>query len=156
MTSPRPGETAQQRADRNFADLLQETRVLQTGVQVLFAFLLTIPFQSAFGGLDVWQRTAYVVSLSAAAAATVLLVATVAAHRAFFGRGIKQSLVGYADRIIRAGVGFLGLAVAAGLDLVLDVVIGRTAGLVAATITSVAVVLLWYILPRLLVRRGLR
>src|SRR3712207_7407058 len=73
-----------QRADRNFAELLQELRVVQTGVQILFAFLLTLSFMDRFATVDAFQRTVYVFTLVASATTIVLLVAPVAVHRLLF------------------------------------------------------------------------
>src|ERR1043165_10232106 len=77
-------ETEKQRWDRNFGDLLQELRVAQTGVQILFAFLLTLPFSSGFPKTTAFQRDIYLVALLAAAAATAMIIAPVAFHRALF------------------------------------------------------------------------
>ena len=91
-------ETPQERADRNFTELLQELRVAQTGVQILFAFLLTLPFSSRFADISARDRVAYVVTLLASAAAAVLLIAPVSYHRLVFRRNRKQELVQTAAR----------------------------------------------------------
>jgi 4-amino-4-deoxy-L-arabinose transferase-like glycosyltransferase len=143
----RPGETPAERADRNFADILQETRVLQTGVQVLFAFLLTVPFQGRFTELDGVQRGYFLVALATSAAASIVLAATVAAHRALFGRGIKDEVVSYAHRALVAGLVLVGVAVVAGVTLVTDVVVGRPEGVVTAVLAGLAAAVLWYAIP---------
>jgi uncharacterized membrane protein len=143
----RPDETPAERADRNFGEILQETRVLQTGVQVLFAFLLTVPFQSRFAELDQVQRGWFLVALSAAAAASIVLAATVGAHRALFGRGIKDAVVRYAHRALVAGLALVGVAVVAGVTLVVDVVVGRAAGIGTAAVAGAAALVLWYVVP---------
>lgn len=89
----RRGEQPLQRADRNFVELLQELRVAQTGVQILFAFLLTLSFTERFTRLDDVQRGVYVATLLASALTAALLVAPVAAHRLAFQRGQKPDLV---------------------------------------------------------------
>src|SRR5947209_10039375 len=86
-------ETVLERWDRNFSELLQELRVAQTGVQVLFAFLLTLPFTNRFERITEVQRGTYVVTLVAAAAATALLIAPVSYHRLVFRQGRKPQLV---------------------------------------------------------------
>src|SRR3954454_12554999 len=85
-------ETPMERCDRNLVELLQEVRVVQTGVQVLFAFLLTAPLAARFGRLDAFQRDVYFVTLLATGAAAVLLIAPTAYHRLLFQRGEKAHL----------------------------------------------------------------
>lgn len=99
----RPGETAHQRADRNFTELLQELRVAQTGVQILFAFLLTLPFSTRFGVTTGPDRVVYVITLLAAAGATALLIAPVSYHRLVFRQNRKIELVRTASALAEAG-----------------------------------------------------
>ena len=84
----RTGEDPLQRADRNMIEMLQELRVAQTGVQILFAFLLSLSFTERFGRIDEVQRWTYVVTLLLTALTTGLLVAPAAVHRVLFGRGV--------------------------------------------------------------------
>lgn len=84
-------ETEKQRWQRNFADLLQELRVAQTGVQILFAFLLTLPFSNGFPDTSQFQKDVYVVALLAAAAATALIISPVAFHQALFRQGASPN-----------------------------------------------------------------
>lgn len=144
----RPGESADERADRNYGDILQETRVLQTGVQVLFAFLLTVPFQGRFDALDDYQRGAYLVCLAASATAALTLIAPVAAHRLLFGRGVKPSLVRIAHVTLTGGTGLFGVAVTSGLVLVVDIVVGRVWGAVAGAAAAALALVLWVVAPR--------
>lgn len=143
----RPGETAEERADRNFTDLLQETRVLQTGVQVLFAFLLTVPFQGRFTELTGVQRGIFLVALAASAAASIVLAATVGAHRAQFGQGTKEVVVRYAHRALLVGLALVGVSIVAGVTLVADFVVGRPAGIGTAVTATAASLVLWYVVP---------
>jgi len=147
---PDPGrtETPEQRADRNFDELLQELRVLQTGVQILFAFLLTLPFQQRFVAVDAFQRGAYVVTLLLCAAATAFLIAPVAYHRKLFRRHRKPQLVASADRLARVGLLMLLLALVTGVMMILDVVLGRLAAVTGAAAVAALFVALWYVLPR--------
>src|SRR4051794_17651990 len=92
-SADRPDETPAERADRNFVELLQELRVAQTGVQILFAFLLTLPFTNRFVSIDGFQRGVYVFTLVSSATTVALLVAPVAVHRLLFQRGRKRELV---------------------------------------------------------------
>src|SRR5687768_7145835 len=121
MTSERD-ETETERADRNFADLLQELRVAQTGVQILFAFLLTIPLQARFTTLDEFHKDVFVVALLCASLATACIIAPVAYHRVLFRRHMKTNIVMAAARLAVGGLVFLGLAIIASVYLVLDLV----------------------------------
>src|SRR5947209_14294805 len=103
-------ETALERWDRNFTELLQELRVAQTGVQILFAFLLTLPFTNRFGQVSEFDRGTYVVTLVAAAAATAFLIGPVSYHRLVFRRGRKPQLVQVGSTLAVLGLGCLVLA----------------------------------------------
>lgn len=142
-----------QRADRNFAELLQELRVVQIGVQILFAFLLTLPFTDRFADLGRFDRGVYVFTLVGSALTVVLLVTPVAVHRLCFQRGRKRELVRAGHRLVQAGLVCLAATVLAGVLLVLDIVLGPlVAGLFTGTLALV-VGGLWIYLP-MRVRRG--
>ena len=111
-------ETPRERDDRNFQELLQELRVTQTGVQILFAFLLTLAFTERFGELDGVQRATYLVTLVLAVTATVLFTAPAALHRALFRRGAKRLLVEISSRLVSAGLAVLALSFTGSLLLV--------------------------------------
>src|SRR6185437_14777928 len=104
-------ETPAERSDRNWGELLQELRVSQTGVQLLTAFLLSLPLQQRFTELGHGQIAVYLVAVCLAVIATGLLVAPVAVHRATFRHHEKAALVDVGDKAARAGLVFLGLAV---------------------------------------------
>ncbi|GAA1788585.1 DUF6328 family protein [Planosporangium flavigriseum] len=147
-------ETRAERADRNFNELLQELRVAQTGVQILFAFLLTLPFTDGFGKINSEQRVVYLVTLIATALATSCLIAPVSQHRILFRRRQKPEIVNRAGRLALAGLAFLLVAVIGSVYLIFDVVVGvRAAGVVAGMIAA-WFVLIWYVQP-LLQRRAL-
>src|SRR5919206_3049681 len=97
-------ETPLERLDRNLVELLQEVRVVQTGMQVLFAFLLTVPFSSRFEAITSFQRAAYFTALVGAAAASVLLIAPTAVHRLLFRLGQKQYMVDVSNRLALGGL----------------------------------------------------
>src|SRR3954471_3699967 len=97
-------ETPLRRADRNFGELLQELRVAQTGVQILFAFLLTLSFTDRFAAIDGFQRGVYVFTLVTSAMTVALLVAPVAVHRLLFQRGRKRELVYVGHRLAVTGL----------------------------------------------------
>src|SRR6185312_14440239 len=105
LDSPGRNETHLERCDRNLVELIQEVRVMQTGVQVMFAFLLTAPLAPRFDTLTSSQRAGYFVTLLAAGAATVLLIAPTAYHRILFRLGDKEHVVLVANRLALAGLG---------------------------------------------------
>ena len=151
MTEQRPDETPTERADRNLNELLQELRVAQTGVQILFAFLLTIPFQQRFStaiGTDL--RVEYLGTLLATAAATAFLIAPVSHHRILFRQGRKPRLVTAADRLAKAGLACLALAVLGSVYLVVAVVSGRWLAGVFAGCLALLFVLTWLVEPLVL------
>ncbi|MGY1843907.1 DUF6328 family protein [Modestobacter sp. SYSU DS0875] len=147
------GETPDQVLDRNVNEALQEMRVAITGVQVLFAFLLTLPFQSRFADLGTFGVTVYSVALISSACATVSLVAPVSFHRTLFRRQQKAAIVRYADRGLVIGLGLLLIGIAAALLLVIDVVLGRWPAVVVCAVVGTLGVVTWYALP---LRRRLR
>jgi len=128
-------ETEKQRWDRNFADLLQELRVAQTGVQILFAFLLTLPFSNGFPRTTAFQKDVYVVALLGAAASAALIIAPVAFHRALFRQGRKPELVRYAHRMLTGGLAFMLISMVSSVLLITDFLLGLG---VAITLTALA------------------
>lgn len=146
-------ETPRERDDRNFAELLQELRVTQTGVQILFAFLLTLAFTARFPVLDAFQRGTYLTTLLLAMAASILFTAPAALHRALFRRGAKRRIVEVSSRLAALGLVTLALALTGALLLVVDVVVSRTAGVIAAAGAFAACAGLWLLLPAVLARR---
>jgi len=146
--SPDPrDESEAQRDDRNLAELLQELRVAGLGVQVLFGFLLSLPFTNRFDTLSPAQRDLYLASLVLAAVATALLLGPVAYHRLVFRRGQKESLVRAASVMAITGLAAVGLAVSAAVLLVTSYVAG---GLAAALITAFVAGtfgVLWFAFP---------
>jgi len=150
MTSPDArlrDETQPERADRQLSELLQELRVVQTGVQVLFAFLLGVPFTQRFESLSQFDRGLYFATLLLSAAAILLLVAPTAWHRWLFELGDKSHLVSVAHRLAAAGLACVGLAVTAVVALVADVLYSALATAISAGVVGVACTLLWLLLP---------
>ena len=121
-------ETETERLDRNWSSLLQELRVVQTGVQLLTGFLLTIPFQQRFDALDDDMRTVYLFAVGCAVGATVLLIAPVGMHRVLFRQRRLKSLVSAAHRMAFAGLLLLGLAMTGTTVIVFDAVSGPNGG----------------------------
>jgi O-antigen/teichoic acid export membrane protein len=140
-------ETEKERLERNFADLLQELRVAQTGVQILFAFLLTLPFAARFGEIDGFDKIVYLVALVAATGAAAMIISPVAYHRVLFRRGRKADLVKSAHRMASGGLALLVVAMVGAILLAADVVIGRVAAAIIAAVAAATFGLLWGLLP---------
>lgn len=141
------GETPLQRADRAYGEILQEVRVAQTGVQILFAFLLTLAFTNRFATITAFQKHIYVLTLMLSAGATALLIAPAAFHRMVYRRRLKQHLVRAANRLALAGLVLLLLAMVSALLLILDVVTGLGLALVLAAGALSWFITWWFILP---------
>ncbi len=149
-------ETVEEQMDRNWGELLQELRVLQTGVQILAGFLLTLPFQSRFLELDDFQVGLYLINVALAALTTATILLPVSVHRRLFRKRMKATLVASASRIAKVSLAGIGLLSAGTTALIFDVTAGRTAGLVAgAILLAVLLVLLVFIPARLLRKAGL-
>ncbi|WP_405105427.1 DUF6328 family protein [Micromonospora sp. NBC_01405] len=140
-------ETEKQRWQRNFADLLQELRVAQTGVQILFAFLLTLPFSNGFTHTSEFQRDVYIVALLSAAGATAMIISPVAFHRALFRQGRKPELVRFAHRMASGGLAFMLIAMVSAVLLITDFVLDRGIAFVLTGITAVWFLAFWVVLP---------
>ncbi len=140
-------ESEAERLDRNLAELLQELRVAGLGVQVLFGFLLSLPFTNRFDQLSQAQRGLYLGTLVLAAVATALLLGPVAYHRLVFRQGQKEGLVRAASVMAIAGLITVGLAVSAAVLLVTGYVTSALpAALITAFVTGVFG-LLWFAFP---------
>ena len=140
-------ESTAQRDDRNLGELLQELRVAGLGVQILFGFLLSLPFTTRFTRLGAGQRDLYLASLVLAAVATALLVGPVAYHRLVFRQGQKERLVRAASMMAIGGLAAVALAVSAAVLLVTSYVSGGpAAGLITAFVVCLFG-LLWFAFP---------
>ncbi|MDT4921772.1 MAG: hypothetical protein QOI15_2674 [Pseudonocardiales bacterium] len=140
-------ESPNERRDRNWIELLQELRVVQTGVQLLTGFLLTLPFQQKFPSLTEGDRRVYMAAITASILATGFLQAPVAVHRALFRRHRKEDTVQMAHRLAIVGIFFLACAVISVTTLIFDVVLGWTEGLVAGGLATTLLVTLWLAVP---------
>ncbi|MDX2845039.1 DUF6328 family protein, partial [Streptomyces ipomoeae] len=145
-------ETPLERADRNFAELLQELRVTQTGVQILFAFLLTLAFTPRFADIDSVQRATYVITLLFAVIAAALLTAPAALHRSLFQQNAKPTIVRVSSRLASTGLWVLMPALAGSVLLVVDVTLGRAAGVATCVGTLIVCLGLWSALPKWVAR----
>ncbi|MGO4444929.1 DUF6328 family protein [Mycobacterium sp. 2YAF39] len=140
-------ETEAQRLDRNWSSLLQELRVAQTGVQLLTGFLLILPFQPRFTGLDAVMRVVYLVTVGCSLGATVLLVAPVSMHRVLFRRHQLKTLVAVSHKYAVVGTMLLGTALSGVAVVIFDSVVGRTGAWIAGGCTLAALICFWYALP---------
>ena len=146
-------ETTEERADRKWGDILQELRVMQTGVQLTAGFLLTLPFQDPFGRLDHVQRMTYLGLVVLAGVTTVLVLAPVAMHRRLSGQHVKDRVVRAAHRISQAAMAAVGLLVVSITFFIFDVVVDRLVGLGVAAVMAVLAVTMLELVPTRLVAR---
>jgi membrane-associated HD superfamily phosphohydrolase len=140
-------ETDDARLDRNLGELLQELRVALPGVQVLFAFLLAVPFQRNFTEISPFQEKVYFATLLCTAISAALLIAPSAYHRMTFHLQQKHHLVRLANRFAIAGLGFLALAMIGAIMLITDVLYGGVATVVTSIAALTMFAVLWYLLP---------
>lgn len=140
-------ETEIQRLDRNWVSLLQELRVVQTGVQLLTGFLLTLPFQQRFETLNTTMRVIYLATVGCSIAATVLLEAPVAMHRLLFRRHRIEFVVSAAHRFAYAGLLLMGLSLTGVAVVIFGAVAGPAAGAIAGACAATAELGFWVLLP---------
>ncbi|WP_228549583.1 DUF6328 family protein [Dietzia sp. SYD-A1] len=140
-------ETEAQRIDRNWIELLQELRIVQTGGQVLTGFLLVVPFQDRFADIGGGGRALYLVVLTLALASTVVLLAPVMIHRAVFRSHRKDRVLQLSATLARVGLAMLSIALVGLAALVFSLVVGPVAGLVAAAVMAVLVTAMLFVLP---------
>jgi len=145
-------ESEEERADRNLSDLLQELRVALPGVQVLFAFLLTVPFSQRFEDLSTFQKDLFYGVLISVALATILLVAPTAGHRILFRRQQKEYIVTLANRLALAGLALLAVAMCGAIALIADFLFGAATAIVSTIVIASGFVLFWFAGP--IVRRA--
>jgi membrane-associated HD superfamily phosphohydrolase len=145
-------ESESERLDRNLSELLQELRVALPGVQVLFAFLLAVPFQQNFSQITPFQEKAYFATLLLTAISAVLLISPSAYHRMTFRMQQKDDLVFLANKLAIAGLTFLALAMTGAIVLITDVLYGTAATIVTGVLALTMFALFWAALP--LQRRG--
>ena len=142
-------ETPEDRADRNLSELLQELRVALPGVQVLFAFLLTVPFTQRFETLTEFQEGVYYGILLCTALSTALFIAPTAGHRILFRRQQKEYLVVAANRLALLGLGVLAVAMCGVIALISDLLFDGTVVWVATSGSALVFISLWYVGPLL-------
>ena len=146
------GEDPRERVNRELIELLNELRVALPGVQVLFAFLLILPFQQGFSDISDADRGVYVAALVASALAAAMLIAPSMYHRLNFRRQVKEQMIFDSNKLLVMGMLLLAAGVACSIFLVVDVVYGEIAALIATAATAIVYGLVWLALP--LARRG--
>ncbi|UOE43186.1 DUF6328 family protein [Agromyces larvae] len=142
-------ETPTEKADRNWNDILQELRAVQTGSQILSGFLLAVAFQPKFADLDGYEVGLYLVLVVLAGFATVLGLAPVIMHRQLFARHQKARLVHTANRLLIALLVVVSLLAAGVVSLIFDVAVTREAGFIALGVSLAVVVMFWIVVPRI-------
>jgi hypothetical protein len=140
-------ESEAERLDRNLAELLQELRVALPGVQVLFAFLLAVPFQQGFTKITSFQKDVYFVTLLLTALSAALMIAPSAYHRITFRLQQKDELVFLANRLTIAGLSALALAMTGAIMLITDLLFGSVATALTSASALAVFIALWYALP---------
>ncbi len=140
-------ETPTERADRNWAEVLQELRVLQTGTQILTGFLLALAFQPAFAELDGGQRALYLTLVVLSALSTIIALSPVALHRALFRRLAKPRVVAYGHLALVGALATVAVLLVGVVAFVFDVVLDAGAALVAVIALAAVLLVLWLAIP---------
>ena len=141
------GETEKERLDRNLTELLGELRVALPGVQVLFAFLLTVPFTQQFSKVTPFQEKVYFVTLLLTALASALLIAPTAHHRIEFRQKDKRHIIKVANVMAIAGLAALALAMVGAVLLITDFLFGTEATIAVSAVTFLLFAIVWYAMP---------
>ena len=139
----------QDHTDRQMTELLQELRIALPGVQILFAFLLTVPFAQGFEKVTSFQRTLFFITLLATAASTVLFIAPTATHRLRFHKGDRKYVIESAHRLMIAGLVFLALAIVGAVVLITDYMFGLGGQWYWPLLVAIAIVVMWFVRPLL-------
>ena len=140
-------ETEEERLDRNLGELLQELRVALPGVQVLFAFLLAVPFQQHFSAITPFERDVYFATLLLTATSAVMLIAPSAYHRLTFHFQQKRRLVFLANRFAIAGLAFLALAMTGAIVMITEVLFDPTMTAITGALAFAMFLVFWLLLP---------
>jgi hypothetical protein len=140
-------ESPAERLDRNFNELLGELRIALPGVQVLFAFLLVVPFSQGFSDLSGFERGIYLTVLLCTALASAFLIAPTAYHRILFRRGHKPDVLFFANRAAMIGLTFLALAMCGAILLITHVLFGPATSIPITAASTAVFFTLWYLLP---------
>jgi amino acid transporter len=142
-------EDAKAKLDRELIELLNELRVVLPGVQVLFAFLLTVPFSNRFDDITKLQRNAYFAAFLFTTVASILLITPSAYHRLRWRQRDKEHILVFSNRVAIAGLAFLAVAISLVVFVVADVVFDARAAGIAGGIAAAAVLVFWFVIPLL-------
>ena len=145
--SAQENESAAERANRELIELLNELRVALPGVQVLFAFLLTVPFSQGFSKLDAGDRRVYFMAVVATVVATICLMAPTAHHRLRFRSGVKEQLLQVANVFAIVGLALLAFAMAAVTFVITDVIYPGTTPRIVTAVLAATFIVVWFVLP---------
>jgi hypothetical protein len=144
---PTRGETELERYDRNLNEILSELRVALPGVQVLFAFLLVVPFNQRFASVSTFERRLYFATLLCTLLASILLIAPALVHRLTFRLGQKAYVVRVANRLTIAGLAVFALAMTGAVLLITHYLFGGPTAIVTTAVVLIAFGLIWFALP---------
>jgi hypothetical protein len=142
-----PGEDQRERVNRELIELLQELRVALPGVQVLFAFLLTVPFSQGFTSTTTFQRDLFFATLAATAISTALLIAPSAWHRIHFRQKDKEDMLVASNKLTIAGLAFLALAMVGAVMLIADYAFSSTLAVVSGIAAVLVLGAFWAAIP---------
>jgi hypothetical protein len=146
-------ESESERNSRRLLELLQEVRVATAGVQILFGFLLAVPFQQGFERISSFQKHVYLAVLICTALSSALLIAPTALHRLLFARGHKPEIIAYANRMVIGGLVLLAIAMVGVVLLLTHRLFGPAAAVAITLPIAVVFVTTWFVIP-LLRREG--
>ena len=140
-------ESDDERRNRQLVELLNELRVALPGVQMLFGFLLAVPFSARFDSISNGQRNLYYLTFIATALASVCFIAPTSFHRVVWERHLKATLIRLSSALALIGTGFLAVAVACAVGLVTDLLFGSPWATLAAAIAAMILLIVWYLVP---------
>ena len=141
------GGEEESRLDRELIELLNELRVVLPGVQVLFAFLLTVAFTTEFAKASSTDRTVYFIAFCATTLASIFLIAPSAQHRVRFRRHDKEHLIKWSNRFAITGIAFVGIAISAVVYLIADRLYGTPEAMISTAIAFLLLAVIWFIYP---------
>jgi hypothetical protein len=140
-------ESEQERLARNMGELLQELRVAQTGVQILFAFLMSAVFTARFANATTFQSATAIVTVLLTTASAALLMAPAAWHRLYFRQGRRVDIIAWGNRFAIAGLALLAAAMTGAVLLVTDTVVGGWPAILMSACAGLLFALMWFVLP---------
>jgi hypothetical protein len=146
-TGAQPGESHKERVDRELIEFLNELRVVLPGVQVLFAFLLTLPFTSYYENVDHGVRFAYIVAFYSIALSAVMMMTVSSFHRLRFRKGDKERILRASNRLFLAGISFLGVGMVSVVWMISEILFKQQVANVIGVAALSFVVVLWFVLP---------